>query len=152
MTLNLAPLSRSTVPPANKRLDLLASYCATAAPFVVTTPNITLVSLAAMYPSVTVQQLLSVNLHLPTIADEQFLELNEYIFIPPCTAGAPPPPVPTAACGYNYYVELSSSGALKPTTPGPSPGVRRRLLVAGGGLWVGKGLHRDALATSEHCV
>ncbi|MEW5304255.1 MAG: hypothetical protein WDW36_006878 [Sanguina aurantia] len=134
------------VPPANKRLDLLASYCSTPTPFVVTTLNITLPWLAADR-NVTVQQMLDVNLHLATYAFGSFLELDEYIFIPPCTAGVPPPPVPTAACGYDYHVDGSQSapsyGApasypppsyppsqLSPPSP-PSSGRHRRQLLTG---------------------
>ncbi|MEW5320160.1 MAG: hypothetical protein WDW38_011255 [Sanguina aurantia] len=109
------------VPPANKRLDLLASYCRTAQPFVVTQTNVTLLSLTLLYANVTVQNLLDVNLHLATYSATQFLELDEYIFIPPCSAGVPPPPVPTALCGYDYHIQLSSSGGLQASSPSPYP-------------------------------
>lgn len=114
------PNPHCTVPPANKRLDLLASYCATADPYVVTSTNITLSGLAVSY-SVTVQELLTVNLHLASLGDDQFIELGEYVFIPPCTAGVPPPPVPTVACGYDYRIELSGNGSVTINSPSPAP-------------------------------
>lgn len=110
-----------TVPPSNKRLDLLASYCATAEPFVIPATNkYTLASLALKYTNftgnnhkVTVQDLLDVNLHLSTYGGGQFLELDEYIFIPPCSAAVPPAPVPTPGCGYDYHVEDFGKGHVK---------------------------------------
>lgn len=132
-------MSHPAVPPSNKRLDILASYCRTAAPYVVQTPNITLTSLAAMYNNVAVQDLLNVNLHLATLGPNQFIELDEYIFIPPCTAGVPPPPVPTAACGYDFHVQLSATGSLVASSPAPYPAPaattpvrKRRQLLQGG--------------------
>ncbi|MEW5301123.1 MAG: hypothetical protein WDW36_004002 [Sanguina aurantia] len=101
-------------PTTNMRLDLLSTYCYTQT--IVTAANTTsLYTLAGQY-NVTVQELLDVNLQLSSFYSNEYLEVNEHIFIPPCTAGAPPPPVPTADCGYNYYPTRASTGGAVTTS------------------------------------
>lgn len=132
-----------TVPPANLRLDLLASYCATANPYVVTS-DITFTALGQLY-NVTVQQLLTVNKHLSTLGPDANLEMDEYVFIPPCSAGVPPPPVPTSKCGYDYYVEFTGDGSVSlpsthnvtaaPANASSSLKSRRRQLLQTSSRW-----------------
>ncbi|MEW5307638.1 MAG: hypothetical protein WDW36_010017 [Sanguina aurantia] len=98
------------VPSTNMRLDLLSSYCRSST--VIASPNtITLASLASLH-NTSVQALLDVNTQLSTYSSSQFLEANEHVFIPPCTAGAPTPAVPTAACGFIYYPQVTAAGAF----------------------------------------
>lgn len=79
---------------------------------IVPSPNTTtLATLAALYFT-SVQAILDVNTQLSTYSGSQFLEANAHIFIPPCTAGTPPPAVPTAACGFTYFPQLTESGTL----------------------------------------
>ncbi|MEW5320317.1 MAG: hypothetical protein WDW38_011398 [Sanguina aurantia] len=111
------------VPSTNMRLDLLASYCRSST--VIASPNtITLASLASLH-NTSVQALLDVNTQLSTYSSSQFLEANEHVFIPPCTAGTPPPAVPTAACGFTYFPQLTAAGALI-VNPSPPAAVGRR--------------------------
>ncbi|MEW5320315.1 MAG: hypothetical protein WDW38_011396 [Sanguina aurantia] len=111
------------VPSTNMRLDLLSSYCRSST--VIASPNtITLASLASLH-NTSVQALLDVNTQLSTYSSSQFLEANEHVFIPPCTAGAPTPAVPTAACGFIYYPQVTAAGAFI-VNPSPLASVGRR--------------------------